>query len=421
MRVAQEKNWAGNYSYRAGRLSSPASVAELQELVATSEQVRALGTRHSFTALPDTEGTLVSTAALPVEVCVDPERSAATVSGGASYGFVSRELDRQGWALTNLASLPHISVAGAVATATHGSGDQNRCLAAAVRAVDLVGADGELRRFERGDPDFEGTVVALGCLGPVVRLDLDIEPAFRLRQDVYTHMPWDGFLADPAAVTGAAYSVSIFTTWTRDDAEQVWLKSRAEQTPPEALAGARRSETTLHMLRGGPIDALTEQQGVVGAWHERLPHFRLDFTPSRGEELQSEYLLPREQLPAAVEGLRRLGPRLAAVLQISEIRTVAADELWLSGAFGRETVGVHFTWLRAPERVQELLPEIEAVLMPLGARPHWGKCWTATNREVSAAYPRMGDFLRLRERLDPGGKFLNAFLRDAFGLDHARP
>ncbi|HEU4568315.1 MAG TPA: FAD-binding protein [Marmoricola sp.] len=415
--MSPQSNWAGNHVYQAERIVTPSSVDELREVVAIHRRVRPIGSRHSFTALPDTHGVLVATSGLPVEVEIDSGHRTVIVSGGASYGRVARELHRQGWALANLASLPHISVAGAVATGTHGSGDGNQCLAAAVRSLEVVGADGELRRMGRGEADLDGSVVALGCLGVVVRLELDIEPTFELRQDVYVDLPWDVFLEDPAAVTGAGYSVSLFTDWAGDRVDQVWLKSRVDAAPPEVLGGARRAGTPLHMLRGGLVDAVTEQQGVPGPWHERLPHFRLEFTPSHGEELQSEYLLPRARLASAVDGLRRLAPRLAPVLQVSEIRTVAADRLWLSGAYGEDTVGLHFTWRRDPERVEELLPVIEELLLPLGARPHWGKCFVASGADLAAAFARLPDFLALRERHDPEQKFFNAFLGRAFGVE----
>ncbi|HEY6932905.1 MAG TPA: FAD-binding protein [Marmoricola sp.] len=417
MQRQPETNWAGNHTYRARRIVRPSSVEEVQELVATAPRVRALGSRHSFTAITDTDGLLVETLALPVELALDEASRTVTVEGGARYGDVARALHRSGWALRNLASLPHISIAGAVATGTHGSGDGNAGLAAAVRALEYVDPAGELRRLERGDADFDGSVVALGCLGVVVRLQLEVEPTFQLRQDVYTGLPWEAFLADPCAVTGAAYSVSLFTRWTGDTVDQVWLKSTAEEAPPGDLLGARPAPTTLHMLRGGVVDAVTEQQGALGPWHERLPHFRMEFTPSHGEELQSEYLLPRDRLATAVQLLRRIGPRLDPVLQVSEIRTVAADTLWLSGAYGVDVAGVHFTWHRDPAAVHALLPEIEAALLPLGARPHWGKCFAVAGERLTAAYPRMPGFLALRERVDPERKFLNGFVARSLGLE----
>ena len=405
-------NWAGSHEY-TGRVREPSTVAELQELVASASAVRALGTRHSFTDVADTAGDLVSTLGLPptVEVGDDTVRVAA----GVRYGELALALHERGRALATMASLPHISVGGAVATGTHGSGDRTGSLAAAVRGIEYVGADGELHSVERGEPDFAGHVVAVGALGVTTHLTLDVEPAYDVRQDLYTDLPWDTALADLDAVTGSAASVSLFTRWTNGRVDQAWLKSR-DTTPPPDLLGAAPATTTLHMLAGADVAAVTRQGGVPGPWHRRLPHFRLDFTPSRGEELQSEYLLPRARAADAVDALRGLAPSFVDLLQVSEVRTVAADDLWLSGAYAGDAVALHFTWVRDRPGVYAALPAIEAALLPLGARPHWGKCFLATADQVAPAYPRLADFRALAERLDPERKLRNEFLARHLGL-----
>jgi xylitol oxidase len=412
-----ETNWAGNHAYRA-RIERPRSVDELQEVVARAPRVRALGSRHSFTDLTDITdtdaGVLVSLVDLPTTVEVDERTRTARVTGRAAYGEVATRLHTAGWALGNLASLPHISVAGAVATGTHGSGVENGSLATAVASLDIVGPDGELRTTSRGDAEFEGSVVALGALGVVTALTLDVEPTYDVRQDVYTGLTWEALAAELETITSSAYSVSLFTRWTDAGVEQVWLKSRADTAPTE-LFGALAATTTMHMLEGGVTESVTQQGGVPGPWLDRLPHFRMEFTPSRGEELQSEYLLPREHAPAAIERLRSLGQRMAPVLQVCELRTVAADQHWLSSAFGHDVLGVHFTWLRDVERVYALLPAIEQALLPLGARPHWGKCFVARAAELAPLYPRLADFRALRDRVDPGRTFGNAFLDRVIG------
>ena len=400
-------NWAGNITYAARDIHRPTSLDELQTLVAGSERIRALGSRHSFTALPDSAGELVQLDALPTAIEVDAEARSVSVGAGVTYGELAQHLHRAGWALSNLASLPHISVAGTVATGTHGSGDGNRALSAAVRALDLVGPDGTLRSWRRGEPDFDGTVVSLGVLGIVTRLELDIEPTFDVSSTQFTGIGWaelDEHLDDLLA---AAYSVSLFTRWA-DGITQAWVKNRGT-TPVTELFGATPAVGTLHMLDGADPAAVTEQGGVPGPWHERLPHFRMEFTPSRGEELQSEYYLPRRQGRAAIAALRELGPRLAPVMQNAEIRTLAADDSWLSGAYAQDTVGFHFTWVSDVPGVYDVLPLIEAGLVPLGARPHWGKCFTMSSDDLLRAYPRLPDFARLRDSLDPDRKFSNVF------------
>lgn len=412
-----ETNWAGNHTYR-GRIERVRSVEHLQEVVAAAPRVRALGSRHSFTDLTDItdtdDGVLVSLVDVPTTVEVDATNRTARVTGHAAYGDVATRLQASGWALGNLASLPHISVAGAVATGTHGSGARNGSLATAVVSLDIVGPDGGLRTVSRGDADFEGSVVALGALGVVAAVTLEIEPTYDVRQDVYTGLSWEALADDLDTVTSSAYSVSLFTRWADSGIEQAWLKSRVGETPAR-LHGARVATRTLHMLEGGAVESVTQQGGVPGPWLDRLPHFRMEFTPSRGEELQSEYLLPRELALTAVERLRGLRDRLAPVLLVSELRSVAADGHWLSSSYGRDVVGVHFTWVRDPERVHAVLPAVEDALLPLGARPHWGKCFVAGVGELEPLYPRMVDFRALRDRVDPDRVFGNAFLDRAIG------
>ena len=409
--MVDETNWAGNYRYRAERVLAPASIEELQDVVASSRRVRALGSRHSFTDIGDTDGTLLDLAGIPHDISIDATNRSVTVAAGARYGDLAPALEREGWALHNLASLPHISIAGAVATATHGSGTTS--LAEVVNAVELVGPDGQITRIARGEDDFGGCVVSLGALGVVARLSLDIEPTYHVRQDVFTGLPWAAVERDFDAVMASADSVSLFTDLTSDHILQAWLKSRG--TRPVELPGAEPAGAPMHMLVGGDTDAVTEQGGVSGPWLGRLPHFRMEFTPSRGEELQSEYLLPRRTALEGLARLRDLGRSLAPVLQGAEIRTVAPDTQWLSSSYEQETVGVHFTWLREPEGVYAVLPAIEGALLPLGARPHWGKCFVAGAEQLEPLYPRFRDFSALRDRLDPDRTFGNDFLDRVLG------
>lgn len=407
-------NWAGNHRYVAASLGRPRSVAELQGVVARAVRVRALGSRHSFTDIADTEGVLVSLEGLPVDPVLDESTATVSIGGGARYGDLAAWLQQRGWALRNLASLPHISVAGAVATSTHGSGDTNPSLAAAVSGMDVVGPDGTLRRVSRGEKDFDGSVVALGALGVVARLTLDVEPTFEVRQDIYLDLAWEVALEHLDAVMASAYSVSLVTNLCGDTVPQVWLKSRGT-TPPEDLFGAIPAVRTTPMLLGAPTDALTEQLGAPGPWLERLPHYRMEFTPSRGEELQTEYLVPRPHAVTALEAARALGELLAPILQCAEIRSVASDSLWLSGSYDTDTIGLHLTWERRLDEVYAVLPALEEVLLPLGARPHWGKCFGATAGDLAPLYPRFDDFRELRARTDPQDKFGNAFLDRVLG------
>ncbi len=425
----RQTNWSQNHVYGAERLLQPRSLEELCAAVAEADRIRALGSRHSFTDLADTTGSLVALTDLPVEIEVDTTARSVRVSGGATYGQLALELHRAGWALASMASLPHITVAGAVATGTHGSGDGLGSLSSAVSAVELVGADGELRRIRRGEPGFDGHVVSLGALGVVTHLTLDVEPTFEVRQDVLLTLAWDDLCENFETIMCSAYSVSVFTDWVGPTVTQAWFKSRTDALPAatgtpgelpgpvQALVvdGVLPAAATSHMLLGAPEESLTAQLGEAGPWNERLPHFRQEFTPSRGAELQSEYFVPRRHAAAAIEAVRGVGPRLAPVLQVGEIRTISADQLWLSGAYGEDAVGFHFTWLLDVPAVYDVLPHLEAALQPFGPRPHWGKCFTLTAADLRAAYPRLGDFVELRDGVDPSGKFGNAFLERYLG------
>jgi alditol oxidase len=410
--VSVGRNWAGNYTYRAREIRSPGSVEELQDLVAHSPAIRAIGSRHSFNDLADTKGTLLSLAAVPTTVAVDATRGVATVSAGASYGEVAGQLERRGWALHNLASLPHISVAGAVATGTHGSGLANGSLAGAVTAVELVDGMGERRSFVRDrDPEFPGTVVALGALGIVTRLDLRIEPTYAVAQHVFEALPLTTALDHFIDIMGAAYSVSMFTSWAEPEIEQVWIKRRTGQPAPgDSLYGASAAPVDRHPIARLPATNTTTQRGIAGPWLARLPHFRLEFTPSAGDELQSEYLVPSQHAVPAIEAVARLANRVAPLLQICEIRTVCRDDLWLSPAYGQDAVALHFTWVPNQPAVTALLPVLEAALEPYAARPHWGKLFALGADRIRNRYERLPDFVRLAERLDPRGAFRNDYL-----------
>jgi xylitol oxidase len=419
-------NWAGNVAYSAPRLHYPESVEQVQELVGRAGRVKVLGARHSFTAIADSPEDLLSLDRMPHLLVLDRERQTVTVDAGVRYGRLGRELRREGFALPNMASLPHISVAGACATATHGSGDGNGVLATAVRALELVDAGGErleLSRDRDGDR-FPGAVVGLGALGVVTALTLDVVPAFEMRQTVYEHLPLAQLEAHFDEVVSGAYSVSLFTDWQSERVDQVWVKERLTDAevggvgPGLEHLGATPAPAARHPVAGRSAEPCTPQLGVPGPWDERLPHFRLEFTPSTGDELQSEYFVPRRYAVPAVRAVAGLGARLAPLLQISEVRTVAADDLWMSPCYRQACIGLHFTWRHDWPAVRELLPRLEEQLAPFDARPHWGKLSTIPAPRVRSLYPRLADFRGLARAFDPRGAFRNAFLdRYVFGED----
>ena len=406
-------NWAGNIAFGAREFHRPSSIAELQSVVQRGDRVRALGTGHSFNEIADTSGELLSVASLPPVVEIDSAAGQVTVSAGTRYGELAAQLQAAGWALPNLGSLPHISVAGACSTGTHGSGDRNPILATAVTALELVTAEGDLLGVGIDAAEFDGAVVSLGSLGIVTSLTLKLIPTFDLRQYVVQDLPFEEFTEHADEIFASGYSVSVFTDWQRAAMDQVWLKRpAAEAPPPQQWFGATLTRGGHNPLPGMSAENCTDQTGIAGPWNERLPHFRPEFTPSSGEELQSEYFVPREHAIAAVHELRALSDQLAPVLQIGEIRTMAGDDLWLSPAQGRDSVAFHFTWIKDTASVRPVLTLIEDRLAPFAARPHWGKLFNTTPDTLARLYPRLDDFMRLRQRFDPADKFGNSWLAE---------
>ena len=419
--MTREYNWAGNLTYAAVNVELPDSVSQLQEIVRHSHRVRTLGTRHSFNDIADTTGTLISLARLDHVVRLDDAGRTVTIEGGVRYGQLSEYLNARGFALRNMASLPHISVAGACATATHGSGARNGNLATAVSAMEVVSSDGELdalSRITHGDA-FDGMVVSLGALGVITQLTLDVVPTFQVRQDVYENLTLASAVSHFDDIQQMAYSVSLFTDWTRDRFTQVWLKqvdAHDRAAAKRELFGATLATTDVHPLAGLSAESCTAQMGVPGPWCDRLPHFRMEFTPSHGAELQSEYFVPYQHAGEALQAIMRIGGDISHALLVSEVRTIAADALWMSPCYRAPCVAIHFTWKADWPAVRRVLPLVESALAPFDPRPHWGKLFTMPADEVRSRYERLPDFRRLVEEHDPEGRFSNAFIdRYVFG------
>ncbi|MGY9068438.1 FAD-binding protein [Streptomyces sp. CAS3] len=402
-------NWARTVTYDAKEYRRPASLDALRALVSGAAKVRVLGSGHSFNRVadPGPDGVLLSTAGLAPVIEVDTAARTVRVSGGVRYAELARAVHAHGLALPNMASLPHISVAGSVATGTHGSGLANPPLASAVREVELVVADGTTVTIARGDARFDGAVTSLGALGVVIALTLDLEPAFEVEQRVFTELPLEGLEFE--AVAGSAYSVSLFTDWRNPGFRQVWVKRRTDRSAVD-FPWAAPAAGPMHPVPGMPAVNCTEQLGVVGPWHERLPHFRAEFTPSSGAEIQSEYLVPRAAAVGALSAVDGVRESVAGVLQTCEVRTVAADPQWLSPAHARDSVALHFTWVRDEAAVGPVVRGLEEALEPFEPRPHWGKVFGMPAAVVRGRYERLDDFRALVRDLDPAGKFTNAFV-----------
>lgn len=410
-------NWAGNIEYSTGNIVYPETVAEVQQLIKGHNKLKVLGTRHCFNRIADSKDYFVSSRKLNKIISLDKDAHTVTVEGGIKYGELCPWLDDKGYALHNLASLPHISVAGAIATATHGSGIKNGNLATAVSGLEMVLADGSIVHLTKNDGDvFHAAVVGLGALGMVTKVTLNIQPTFMMRQYVYERLPLQQLQQHFDEIVGAGYSVSLFTDWGSDSINEVWIKSRvddaANSTAKEDFFGARPATTNVHPIIELSAENCTEQMGVPGPWYERMPHFKMGFTPSSGKELQSEYFVPHQHAVEAIMAIQQLGKSITPHLFISEIRTIAADDLWMSPAYQQDSVTLHFTWKQEWDAVSKLLPQIEQALAPFNPRPHWGKLFTMAPSTLDARYTKLADFKQLVAKYDPNGKFRNAFLEE---------
>ncbi|SMQ65977.1 xylitol oxidase [Devosia lucknowensis] len=411
--VAPVRNWAGNITFSAATIAYPETIEQLQAIVQAAQKVRVLGFGHSFNRIADTPDTLVSLRNLQRRIEIDSDARTVTIDGGASYADIAPALHAAGFALANVASLPNITIAGAVVTATHGSGDSNRNLAAAVRGLRLVTASGDIVSLSRGDADFAGAVVSLGALGVIAEMTLDLVPTFDIRQTVYLNLPVATVIDNIHTLTARAYSVSHFTRWQGDSVDQVWVKALAEDGEPAAdILGALPATAASHPIPGMDGSTCTGQFGVAGPWHERLFHFSIGNAASAGAELQSELFVARADAPAAIAALHAVQDQFSPALFVSEIRSVAADDLWLSSACRQDTIGFHFTWKPDWDTTIAAVGVAERALAPFAPRPHWAKLFTLAPDVVRSRYPRMPEFKALADRMDPEGKFRNDFVTD---------
>ncbi len=409
-------NWAGTYRYQARGVVHAESEEDLAELVRGGHRVRALGTRHSFNDIADTGGLLVEFNRLSGRITIDEERQRVRVPARITYGALGDYLQSRGWALHNLGSLSHISVVGACVTGTHGSGATNKSLATEVCEIELIAGRGRHVHLGDDDPRFSGAVVALGALGIITWLTLRIEPTFEIRQDVYLNMPWSE-LENLDDIMSSAYSVSLFTRWN-GVVDQVWAKSKCngdDRLPTTPYYGATSATIPVSPTGDDPGNT-TAQCGSPGPWNERLPHFRFDRNPSHGDEIQSEYFVAREFAPSALGALEKISGSFHGHLIISELRYVAADQLWMSPANDCDCLAIHFTWKNHPQEVRRILALVEEALIPFRARPHWGKWFVMDATQIAVLYGRLPDFISLVREFDPDRQFKNAYLeRVLFG------
>ena len=414
-------NWAGNLTYSTGNLFTPKTITELQELIKKLKKIRGLGTTHCFNKIADSTQNQISSSAFNKVVSLDKINNTVTVEAGIKYGEFCKYLDDNGYALHNLASLPHISVAGACATSTHGSGIKNGSLATAVLAIEFVNGKGELVYLtkEKDTDEFLGAVVNLGSLGIVTKLTLGLQPTFKMKQIVYQNLPMAELEKNFEAIMSAGYSVSLFTDWKNKNVSEVWIKSKSDDLKNIAPAfyGATLATKNLHPIEA--LDAIncTEQMGVEGPWYERMPHFKMGFTPSSGKELQSEFFIPFQNAYQGFMAIEKLHEKVSPHLMITEVRAIAADDLLMSPFYKKACVAFHFTWKQEVEEVNAVLPFIEEALAPYNARPHWGKIFTMKPSVLQSGIEKLNEFKLLMAKHDPEGKFRNEFIDlNLFGI-----
>ena len=409
------KNWSGNLTYSTGNVRYPKSLTEIQQTLKFEPKLRVLGTRHCFNTIADSKDNLVCSRDFNQVVSIDTKAHTVTVEGGIKYGELAPYLQQHGFALHNLASLPHISVAGSITTATHGSGIKNGNLASAVLGLEIVRADGSVVHLsrEQDSEKFKAAVVGLGALGFITKVTLAIQPTYDVAQNVFLGLPISQLKEHFVDIMSAGYSVSLFHDWKGDRISEVWIKSRIGtdklQSQPE-FYGAKAATKSLHPIMDHSAESCTEQMGIPGPWFERLPHFKMGFTPSSGKELQTEYFVPIGRAVEAIEAVSRLGKQINPHLFITEIRTIAADDLWMSPCHNQTSVAIHFTWKLETDAVLQLLPQIENELARFNPRPHWGKIFTMAPKILQSRYERLDDFKKLAAEFDPQGKFRNEFL-----------
>jgi xylitol oxidase len=409
-------NWAGNLEYGTEQVYSAASADDVPKFVREHDKLKVLGTRHCFNDIADSSRQFLSLKPQDRVVALDSKARSVTVEAGISYGQLCPSLHQNGFALQNLASLPHISIAGACSTGTHGSGEKNKNLSSAVSALEIVTGTGDLVKLSRAkDGDvFRGAVVGLGALGVIIRVTLDIEPTFMMQQYVYEDLPFQQLKENFDSIERSDYSVSLFTDWQKHRVNEVWIKCRMDAQhkfdAPRVFYGAKLATRNLHPIAELSAENCTEQMGVPGPWYERLPHFRMGFMPSAGKELQSEYFVPRQHAMDAIFAVERLRDMISPHLLISEIRTIAADDLWMSPCYKQDSITIHFTWKQDWPAVSKVLPIIERELSVFKVRPHWGKLFTVPAAQLKANYERLHEFIALSNRFDPHGKFRNSFL-----------
>jgi len=249
----------------------------------------------------------------------------------------------------------------------------------------------------------------------ITKITVDVQPTYQVAQSVYENLSMAQLEKHLEQIFASGYSVSLFTDWQNHRITQVWIKRRLEPgagAPKFApdFYGATLATKKLHPIAGHSAESCTEQGGVPGPWYERLPHFKMNFTPSSGAELQTEYFVPRDKGYEAILAVEELRDQIIPHLFVTELRTIADDDLWISMAYKRPSMAIHFTWKPEWPAVKQILPQIEEKLARFDTRPHWAKLFTVPHTRLKQLYTRMPEYQALLEHYDPKGKFRNDYL-----------
>mmetsp|Transcript_13532 Transcript_13532/g.26655 ORF Transcript_13532/g.26655 Transcript_13532/m.26655 type:complete len:480 (-) Transcript_13532:5-1444(-) len=431
-------NWCQNVDFKHKRFVTPEDLTELQATVAAAPQVRVLGSGHSFSAVCSSEHTLLSMAymrkVLEVDFVSDNE-TVVFMEGGATLGDVVRHLAPRGMALKNIPSLPHVTIAGALATSTHGSGlhpSAPGSIASMCTQIDFVTHDGEVCSYRRAeDAEFAASVVHLGALGVVAKIGLDVVPAYNVDQRVYQSIELDRMLPQFEALARSVDSLTVGINFGQQ-VGLTWLRYfDGGITPPASdmtLGGEPRHE---------PIPFYESHQGVTptckGPWHD-VPSFFMEGMQELNmpnTAMQTEYFVPLSLASSALQAIREVAacwegwPTSESWTDLNssvpvfhcEVRAIAQDGLRGLAPFGdRESCSIHFTWGNwdHKERIVEMVKEVEAVLRQYQARPHFGKFNLMSSEEVASVYPkdRIEEFKELCVKHDPVSKFRNQLVQE---------
>ncbi|MFJ1706202.1 D-arabinono-1,4-lactone oxidase [Kitasatospora sp. NPDC088346] len=427
------RNWAGNQSARPSRVVAPASAQELGEVVRRAAEdgrtVKAVGSGHSFTAIAAAgDGVLVRPDGLTAVRGIDHEAGTVTVESGLPLHRLNRLLTTAGLSLTNMGDIEVQTVAGATSTGTHGTGRDSGSLAAQIRAVEIVLADGSVQQCSPTENAelFQGARLGLGALGVISAVTLGVEPAFLLTAHEQP-MAFDEVLERFDDLTAVNEHFEFY--WFPHTDRCSTKRNNRSQGPAAPLPGFKAWldddflsntvwECACRVGRRFPGTIPTIAQLASRAWSERTftdTAYRVFTSPRKVRFTEMEYAVPREAADTVLRELKVLVERSDWRISFPvEVRTAPADDLWLSTAHGRDSVYIAVHLYRgSPE--QGYFTEVEKLMAAHAGRPHWGKLHTRDAEYLASVYPRFGDFTALRDKVDPGRLFANDYLRRVLG------